>query len=210
MPKVPDIGYRKSDIRLKLSDFRHPTSDVRTGYTLIEFVVVLGLLALVVGSALLFLTSILRGTNQANISAEVKQNGQAALDSLERQIRGGKSAVGLAPIPAGASNGVAITNSDGSPLYIACFTPTSSNNGWIGVSILAPSDTVNNYKTLTNTDPVSGINVSSCSLSAASGSTLSADVVTIKFTADKAIKAPQRSDFNASAVFQTTVSLRKY
>jgi len=52
------------------------------GFTLIELLVVLGILVIGVGSTLLFLTSILRGTNQANVTAEVKQNGQAILDSL--------------------------------------------------------------------------------------------------------------------------------
>src|SRR3990167_10128021 len=62
------------------------------GFTLIEFLVVLGILAITVSATLLFLTSVLRGSNKANIIAEVKQNGQVVLESLERQIRNGVDA----------------------------------------------------------------------------------------------------------------------
>src|SRR3990167_9169606 len=57
------------------------------GFTLLEFLVVIGLLSITIGSILLFLTSVLKGTNQANITSEVKQNGQVVLDTLESQIR---------------------------------------------------------------------------------------------------------------------------
>ena len=187
----------------------------RSGYTLVELLVVLGLLALVVGAALLFLTSILRGTNQSNISAEVKQNGQAVLDSLERQIRGAKSAsdmTGIAP-PPGVSDWISLALSDGSTMYIGCLNPTANLNGAIGTKGGSIPTSANDFQTLTNRDPVSGINIATanCSLSVpAPVSTLNADSVVVSFTADRAIKAPSRADFNASAQFRTTISLRKY
>ena len=188
----------------------------RSGFTLIEFLVVVGLLAITVGSTLLFLTSILRGTNQTNISSEVKQNGQAVLDSLERQIRGAKSAIALSPLPGGSAvSGVVLANTDSTNLYITCFGQTASENGWIGSATQAVGagvPSVNDYKTVTNKDPVSGINIicAANSFSITPATTLSADVVKINFTADKPIKSPSRSDFNAKSDFQTTISLRKY
>ncbi|OGD87218.1 hypothetical protein A2870_03665 [Candidatus Curtissbacteria bacterium RIFCSPHIGHO2_01_FULL_41_11] len=184
------------------------------GYTLIEFLVVLGLLAIAVGAALLFLTSILKGTNQANISAEVKQNGQAILDSLERQIRGAKSATNLASLPVGSSGGVVLLGGDNSNFYLACFSPTASLNGAIKTAtqvLGGPVPTASDYKTISNTDTVSGTNITSCSITAsAPTSSLSGDIVVVSFTADRAVKAPTRADFNASANFMTTISLRKY
>lgn len=185
------------------------------GYTLIEFIVVLGLLALAVGSALVFLTSVLRGSNQANISAEVKQNGQAVLDSLERQIRGAKTAtiIDSASLPVGVSSGIVLTNNNGSNLYIACFDPTASDNGAIKTATQlvgqgVPSEGL--YRTLTNPDKVSGININPCSISVTASSSVSGAVVAIDFTAGRAISAPTRVDFDASAKFNTTISLRNY
>src|SRR3989344_764838 len=64
----------------------------RRGFTLVELLVVLGILSATVGSTLLFLTSTLKGSNQASIVAEVKQNGQVTLDLLEREVRGANNA----------------------------------------------------------------------------------------------------------------------
>src|SRR3989338_2133305 len=88
--------------------------EVKRAFTLIEFLVVLGILALVVGSITLFLTSVLKGTNQANVLSEVKQNGQATLDSLERQIRGAVDAEAV------DSNHLKIIREEAQPLHIKC------------------------------------------------------------------------------------------
>src|SRR3989304_7645043 len=103
----------------------------RHGFTLIELLVVLGILVTAVGATLLFLTNVLKGTNQANVTAEVKQNGQAVLDLLEKQIRGATAAVEITPN--GSSSGVNITKTDGNSLYIACFNSIASpsSNGWM-------------------------------------------------------------------------------
>ena len=197
----------------KISNFKFQISNLGNGYTLIEFLVVLGLLVITIGSTLLFLTSILRGTNQTNVANEVKQNGQAVLDSLERQIRGARSAVDMASLPPGVSDGIVLTLADNSNLYIGCLNTTTAPllNNAIGVKTGTPPSSANDYQTVTNRDPVSGINITGCSLSVpAPVSTLNADEVVISFTADRAIKAPTRADFNASARFQTTISLRKY
>src|SRR3989344_5912333 len=77
----------------QVSSFKFPVS--RKGFTLLEFLVVIGLLSITIGSILLFLTSVLKGTNQANITSEVKQNGQVVLDTLESQIRNATDAVCL-------------------------------------------------------------------------------------------------------------------
>ena len=114
---------------------RDPTVNCRfwrQGFTLIEFLVVLGVLATAIGSALLVLTSVLRGTNQANVTAEVKQNGQAVFDTLESQIRNARDAKDLTPLPPGASDGVILTLADGTSLAIACFPAGANSNGWIG------------------------------------------------------------------------------
>ena len=192
----------------------------KNGYTLIEFLVVIGILVFAVGSSLLFLTSILRGSNQSNISAEVKQNGQAVLDTLDSQMRNGTDAKLLTGadnpgIPGGSSpnNAIRVTLADGTFLYIACFnTVGTTSNGWIGTSTTGASP----YTSITNTDIVSGVHIN-CNppnagktFSVGPSSTLSPAVVSVSFVVNQAAAAPSRQDYKANVTFQTTISLRKY
>lgn len=173
---------------------------------MIEFLVVLGVLAITVGSALLVLTSVLRGTNQANVTAEVKQNGQAVLDTLESQIRNAKDAEDLDPLPAGASDGVSLTLADGTLFTIVCFPAGANSNGWIATSTGAA------YSSMTNQDLIAGVDVVDCNLrvvSASVGGTNSA-IVSVSFVMSQGKDAPSRQDFKADVKFETTISLRNY
>ena len=187
---------------------------LKPGFTLIEFLVVIGLLALVVGSSLLFLTSILKGSNQANVTAEVKQNGQVVLDSLERQIRNATDAQKI------ATNTVKLIRQGQDPLYIKCIPSMgSSSNGWIGtvVSTTNPaSDAV--YMSITNRDDlIAGVDVQ-CNLAPpysfdvipSSSGTASPPIVLVSFVVNQGVQAPSREDFFANVEFRTTISLRKY
>ncbi|OGD94075.1 hypothetical protein A2697_03660 [Candidatus Curtissbacteria bacterium RIFCSPHIGHO2_01_FULL_41_44] len=191
------------------------------GFTLIELLVVLGILVIGVGSTLLFLTSILRGTNQANVTAEVKQNGQAILDSLERQIRNAtdvnclnQSGNSTSCADAAVSDKyIKLIRPNENPLHIKCFASTGSLNGWMGVVVSTsnnPSDS--SYTTLTNSDTVSGVDIQSCSFKAtpSTSGSLSPALVNVSFVVNQGIKAPSRADFLANAKFETTISLRKY
>lgn len=173
------------------------------GFTLVELLVVLGLLSITVGSTLLFLTSTLKGSNSAAITAEVKQNGQSVLDSIERQIRGATNVEKI------DDNQIKLTKQDGTTLYIKC-TPfvAGVSNGWIGTSATENGT----YTSLTNKkELVSGISVDNCifNVTASSGGGSSPPVVSVEFTMSQGISAPSRSDFIANAKFQTTISLRQ-
>jgi len=198
----------------------YPTTQLpnyQKGFTLIEFLVVMGILALVVGSTTIFMSSILKGTNQANAIGEVKQNGQAALDSVERQIRGAVDAQAFGP------DHIMIVRRDGDPLQIRCLPRAVDEfgkytiNDHIATAVAADKDypTVN-YVTLSNDDPETGVNIdtSSCKFTVtkadASGPRIAPAVVTLKFTATQGLNAARRVDFAASAEFKTTISLRTY
>ncbi len=187
------------------------------GFTLIEFLVVLGILALTVGSALLFLTSTLRGTNQANVTAEVKQNGQVVLDSLERQIRGAISATELigSGAPAGSSSAISLALPEGKYFFVACFNSVGiTSNGWIGTVSSTSSSTpgAGQYVPLTNRDRTSGVEIvcDSFRVTSASSGALNPPIVRVSFTVNQGVGAPSRSDFKANVKFDTTISLRKY
>lgn len=217
-----DMGNEKnltSHFNNPQSHFSRLTSDTssdpsrKTGYTLIEFLVVVGILALVVGSTTLFLTSVLRGTNKSNVTGEVKQNGQVVLDSLERQIRGASDVVWM------SSSYIILVRNDDLPLHIQCFGQTSGSspkNGRIGI-VKAAVDQVSSmasYVSISNDDVISGVNIVNCQfnyipadLSSGAGAP---GLVSVEFEATQAINAPSRVEFQANAKFATTISLRTY
>lgn len=194
------------------------------GFTLIEFLIVIGILSLSVGSIILLLTTVLRGANQTNINAEVKQNGQAVLDVIERELRGASGVVGLTPGQLGTANsGIEITRSDKPNLYVVCKNEyidpgnaENNTNGWIGIAEddSAPSDLAG-YNRLTNGDTKSGVNIL-CAVVRSKAFQVHRDAnnnatgVAIYFSAQQAINAPSRVDFIAEAQFQTTIALRNY
>lgn len=181
----------------------------RLGYTLIELVVVMGVLTITIGAMTIFLTSILKGSNKANVSSEAKQNGQAVLDSIERQIRGASSAVEIGI----NQDHIKLNKSSAEALHIKCFPADASKNSRIALQVDdfdTPND--NNYISLSNDDPTSGISIENCVLQVI-GSTVtdsgiaSPPIVYINFTAKK---ISSRADLSASAHFETSISLRQY
>lgn len=175
------------------------------GFTLIEMLVALTILAIATTSTLLFLTNILKGSNQSNITQEVKQNGQVVLDSLERQIRNGRDANNI------DSNSIQIVIDDNNSFYIRCFPTAALANGYIGAVTKSSSPALSDYVPVTNNNPAhpeAGIDVASCTLRVDKNA--SPPVVTIKFTMNQGLGAPSRQDFQANVAFQDTISLRNY
>ena len=193
---------------------------LKSAYTLIEFLIVISILSLSVGSILLFLTSTIKGANQANITAEVKQNGQSVLDNLQSQIRSSSSVRALSgseilePSGYDGQSGVWLTLSTGEKLTILCLnTLVSTNNGWIGVAkqlstALVPESIIGNFQTLTNTNAISGVDIE-CTATSFQVNTNS-NLVIIDFKANQGKQAPSRADYLAKVQFKTTIALRVY
>ncbi|MBI2599188.1 type II secretion system protein [Candidatus Curtissbacteria bacterium] len=202
----------------KKSIYHFPfTIHLKQGFTLVEILVGLGLLAITVGSALLFLTSVLRGSNQSAVVTEVKQNGQVVLDSLDRQIRDARAARQMIPseFPQGANNGLVLTLASARTLYAACFSASGSANGWIGLADMPAgvSPSLADYKSLTNNQSaIEGVDISACNFAvvAQTVGASSPAIVSLSFTINQGVKAPSRRDFLSNAEFQTTISLRRY
>lgn len=196
------------------------------GYTLVEFLIVVGILSLSIGSVLLILTSVIKGANQANIIAEVKQNGQGVLDSLQSQIRGAGDVSALSvtlPGPSEAKSGLFVTAASGEKLTIICVEARGGDNGWIGVYKGAAGDSVpntlvSNFQPITNTETISGVDIdctpdptdSTVPAFAVSSHGGLVKTVTIRFIANQGVSAPSRVDFKANAEFRTVLSLRIY
>ena len=134
------------------------------GFTLVEFVVVIGILGFTVGATMLFLNSVLKGANQTNVTQEVKQNGQIVLDSLDRQIRGAVDAVGLDTPP--DFQIIKLSRLSEDPLYIKCFVDGASGvrNNRVASAVFSgagiPADSV--FTSISNGDTVRGVNITNC------------------------------------------------
>lgn len=208
------------------------SNNVFPGFTLIELLVVLGILSLTVSSTLLFLTSVLRGSNKGNVIAEVKQNGQVVLESVERQIRNAVDAQKVKDVNGNdVINTIKLIRQDQEPFYLKCFSQGATYNGYIGTVVSSTTDPAGpsdgSYIALTNkSDTISGVNIDCYSdptclldvIPASSGIT-SPPIVSICFYATQGIDAPSRQDFqvkdpnnpNSKGIkFQTTISLRRY
>ena len=210
--------------KLARKQFNNSTiQQFNTGYTLIEFLVVLGILLLAGGSALLFLNSVLHGSNQANVVSEVKQNGQVVLDSLERQIRNARDVACVSSggnivtcDPATQYKHIKLTRTGNAPLFIKCFLDTEgggkTENGWIGSAESTNVPTDSSFTPITNQDKISGTDIVNCDfrVSIASSGTSGPAVISISFRVNQGINAPSRAEFAANAQFQTTISLRRY
>lgn len=196
---------------------RLPFAVCKAGFTLIEFLVVLGILAVTVSSTVLFLNSVLKGSNQSTITAEVKQNGQVVLDSLERQIRGAQDATTCfsTPCPLPPYDHLKLIRADPDvPLHIKCFSSVFNKNARLATAT-GDSPPDSQYVDLTNTDKINGVNITGCDFRAfpagfsAGGQSVPA-VVSVKFAVSQGLEAPSRQDYVASVPLQTTISLRRY
>lgn len=197
---------------------------MKRGFTLVEFLIVIGILSLSVGSILLILTTVVKGANQTNIIGEVKQNGQNVLDTLSGQIRNAtdvytynQTVFGtVLPRIDGIEDYIWVWTSTGEKLTIICVDADATNNGRIMVYTSPASATtipssLSGFVPISNVDTKSGVNVD-CSASKTFNLNTSANnkVVLIDFTVKQGIAAPSRVDFNASAQFKTAISLRTY
>lgn len=161
------------------------------GFTLIEILMVVFLLGIVVviGSNLFF--SILKGASKAEVEKEVKQNGDYAMNVMERMIRNAQNC-------SEASGILTITNPDGNWTEFKCILQDE-------VTKIASSSA-------SGTGNLTGKNVTlgnPCSLSFSCNSTKTPPVVSISFDLSQK-GTTTRPEEKAQIHFQTTVGLRTY
>lgn len=183
------------------------------GFTLIEMLVVLGVLTLAVGAVVIFLTSVLKGTQKANATNEVKQNSQFIVESLERQIRGAQDAINMDPVT------VRLASGTGEYTFIKCFAANNTKNSRVGVSII--SDTISDpdivpgsvsFVSISNDELLDGVQVENCALTVFSAyGSVQGELIPAVVSIDMdIIKTSERVDHRAKTSIQTTISLRQY
>lgn len=173
------------------------------GFTLIELLITIAVFSIlaVVGTDLF--TSFLQGTNKAQVLAEVKQNGQLALEKAERYIRSSTNVV-----PSG-TNEINLTQRSGGDVTVR-FVDGCRPPGCGGPKTNGKIETVTSGTTqdLTNTDTVNGVDVISATFSVTSSG--GPQIVQIKLTLSQAVSAPSRKDFVAQVDLETTATTRTY
>ncbi len=206
-------------------------NDKSRGFTLVEIIVVMAITAIVGTILVLIFTNTLRGSNKAQVLAVIKQNGQAVLDNIDKNIRNSDSVACFTP-----SGNTLVIVKNGIYSRYRFYVPDNpsycgTNNGCIQQdnpvqpippdlrsSIQVFMDNINgicndtdpliNPVTLTDTNIQSGVSVSSGNFSVNKSSGYMTSV-TINFTLKAGTGVPTAiSDQIDSVSFQTTIGLR--
>lgn len=151
------------------------------GFTLIEMMVVIGILLIVGTMAVGLFFQTLKGASKVEILKEVKQNGDYALGVMERMTR----------------NAQEIENCSGSKLKIKNPDGNTTEFSLSGSQIVSTSG------------KLTGSNVAASGLTFNCNSTVTPPVVEISFTISQT-GSLTRPEERAQVSFKTTVSLRTY
>jgi prepilin-type N-terminal cleavage/methylation domain-containing protein len=191
----------------------HQKWEVKKGFTLVEILVVMAIMAIVGTVLVAIFTNTLRGSNKSQILAVIKQNGQAALDNMDKTILDADSVV--CP-QADASGPTLVVVKNGR--YTRFSFVTGIAPGFIQQDSPSPGSNINSFLnteissdgsiTLTDTNPQSGVSVKSGLFSRNQESGFK-DSVTVSFELGPGSAIPEAvANQIDNVVFQTTIQLR--
>jgi len=167
---------------------------MKNGFTLVELLVVVGLVLIIGTVGTSIITSILRSYNKAHIINEIEQNGNYVLSLMESQIRNAKSVS-----PTGTTSSLTVTTQDGATIIY-----TIASAGGVGV-VQKTSGGVTEI--LSNNNLTTGVNVDTTN-SHFVVSTTTPPSVQIVLRLSQAPNAPGRVDYQAETTLRTTVVVR--
>lgn len=183
------------------------------GFTIVEILVAIAVIALLGTIMVAIFISTLQGVNKSQILSAIKQNGQAVLESLDKNIRGAESVI----CPAGGPSDTLVFIKNNVYTRVKIIPEISSAaNGKIVRDYPAPSpgvvipcsDLPVNEVTLTDSNPQTGVSVfgGSFTLNQQAGSK---DSVTMEFSLRPGVGAQPVLRGQIDPVkFQTTIQLR--
>lgn len=207
---------------------------MKKGFTLVEILVVIAIVAIMGIILVAIFTNTLRGSNKAQVLAVIKQNGQAVLEDMDKTIRGADNVLCPDIIPPTTSttstNLVVVSVSTGVYTRYRFINSTSNTNGLLQQDkpskrtddstgseetdvvfknrVCNPNDPMTQLTVLTDTNAQSGVSVTNGSFTK-SEQPGSEDSVTVKFDLDHGVGVPAALAGQIDPVtFQTTIQLR--
>ncbi len=171
---------------------------VNQGYTFVELLVVTSVFLVIMGTVGGLFFSSLRGTTKVTLTNEAKQNGDFAINILERNVKDARSIVNAETVCDNSNTKVAtmdVIASDGSAASLNC--PALGTNGSISL----------NSEVLTSTK----VSVSDCYFICSRATPNSPPLVKIHFTIGQALSNPSvtlRPDQKVSIDYETSVQIR--
>jgi len=183
---------------------------MRKGFTIVEILVVVGVLTVTSVIFVEIFFRSLKGGNQAQTLGVIKQNGQQAIELMDKNIRLADNVVCVGAIGGGTDNTLVIEKEKNYTRF-RFISPTSTKNGYISqdnidnCSAPSPSDSL---MILTNTDSISGVSVLSGSFQKDTKAGFK-DVILINFTIGPGVGVPKSLTNNIDPLeFTTSVELR--
>lgn len=204
---------------------------MKKGFTLVEMLVVFGVLSIVSVLILTIFTRTLRGGNKSQIIATIKQNGQSVLENMDKTVRKSDNVVcpvitppatsawsrNLVVVREGIYTRYRIIPKTSASGYIQQDNPTKQTDSQTSKEetesafvnrICSPVDPMPQAQVLTDTKAQTGVSVQN-GLFARDRSAGFKDQVTIRFRITPDVDAPQAVAGQIDPVnFQTTIQLR--
>ncbi|MEX0587548.1 MAG: prepilin-type N-terminal cleavage/methylation domain-containing protein [Patescibacteria group bacterium] len=178
-----------------ISEGDKATERQRGGFTLLELLVVIGIIAIVGVIAADIFVNVTRSYNKAEIITRVQRSGNVALAQMTGEIRNARRVI--SPAPGGSDSTLTIENSSGGQVAFAFQPAMGGANGYISRDGSPISDS--DYET--------GVNITSLTFTVLS---TTPTVVGITLGLEQPLGVPGRVDFQAATSLQTSVSLRTY
>lgn len=201
----------------------HRTTNSKLGFTLVELLVVIGVLSIVGILVLNIFAQSLRGSNKAQILSSMKKNGESILQTMDKNIRDSDNLVCVGT--SATTNDTIVVVNEGKYTRFRFIAPTSSANGKIQQDSPNPlpvpsndpnysqaylcSEPLNQPLTLTDTNPQTGTSLYSGSFTKQTAKAGYKDIITIQFSLKPGVKAPSSVSGQIDDVaFATSIGLR--
>lgn len=198
---------------------------IKKGFTLVEILVVIGVLSIAGVIILTIFSRTLRGNNKSQILTAIKENGQSVLENLDKTVRNADNIV--CPTATSPSGNTLVVFKDGIYTRYRFISQIGSINGSVQQDTATPSaqeadprQFINRIcnptdpqpqlgtSALTDTNPKTGVSLTfgSFVLNKSAGFK---DTVTINFVLNSGVGAPPAVSGQIDPVtFQTTIQLR--
>lgn len=170
-------------------------ASARSAYTLVEMVVVIGVLVLISAVATDMFFNITRAYNKANAIAEIEQSGSTALNSMVNEIRQARS------VTKTSTTTIEITRADDTPVTFG-FRPATTSPDTNGCLYRGTTT-----QCLTDDTLTTGVNVLDVTFTVVDSDP---QMVKIEMTISQPLGVPTRQDFRAQTTLKTSVVLRSY